>query len=1159
MAVEAEEKRALDEPLEEDEGEEEGELSWSDLTLIAFVVVMLGLYVTGAFTRIFGIDTALITTLVGGYGIFSDSLSRLLRGKIGGDLAVTIAAFAALAIGQYVAAAEVVLIMLVGTALESYAVGKTRGAIAALLRLAPLSATVLRDGAEVTLPVQEVRPGDRVVVRPGERVPVDGTVVRGQSAVDQAALTGEPLPVTRGVGDPVYTGTINTLGLLEVEAEAVGDDTTLAQIIRLVEEAEERKAPVERLADRWAGYFVPTLVTLGALVFAVWFFLLRAPLEVALTRMAATLIIACPCALILATPTGMAAAIGRCARRGILTRGGVYLETLARVDCVVFDKTGTLTTGRPEVVDTVALDGHSRAEVLRLAAAAEQGSAHPIAAAVLAAWEPNPPTPFPTREGGAMTHDPATVHAGSPLSAPGRGAGGEGLPPLERAEFHPGLGMEAWVWNCGMRIADCGIWNPGTHTPATSEPEPGSDPEGSPAKAEVGNGGGHSQSAPCEAIIRNLQSAIRILVGNRRLLAERGVALSAELERAVREAEARGQTAVLVAAGDEAAGLIAIEDRIRPEAAAVVAGLKSLGVRRLLMLTGDAPGAAETVARGVGLEEWKAGLFPAEKTAQIRALQAEGYCAAMVGDGINDAPSLATADVGIAMGHGGADIAVEAADLVLVPNDLARLPEAIVISRRALRTIRHNILWFAVGLNGLSVLASASGLLTLLGYRLQELWPAVFGSPGRDISPVLAAVEHQIASLLVVTNSLRLLRGGPAWKPGDAPVRDSGSFVPGFLHTLKPLSTWTARRVEESPWMQDAARIPDRMRQSLQERRGQWLRAAVLLAAGLWLLSGLYVVPMGQAGVVQRFGRLLSADVPPGLHYHLPWPVDSRTLVDVSQVRRAEIGFRSTRASAPPSEPAEWSAQHTGPVRRVAEESLLLTGDEYLVDANLTLQYRVRDPARFLFRARDAETMLRHAGEGALRRAAERAPLEALLTTGRAALEAEVMREAQAACDRFETGLLITGARLQDVHPPQQVVAAYRDVSSAAEEKATAVNQAEAYRNETVPLAHGQAAQNVALAGGYTFDRIRRASGDAGRFLGMLEGYQRGPQVNSIRLYLETAEQALAGPEKWILDPAGGGRRQMWLTDGQLFGLPGLPAPEPKPQAPPVEPMEDEE
>jgi HflK protein len=576
------------------------------------------------------------------------------------------------------------------------------------------------------------------------------------------------------------------------------------------------------------------------------------------------------------------------------------------------------------------------------------------------------------------------------------------------------------------------------------------------------------------------------------------------------------------------------------------------------MLTGDAPPAAEAAARQAGLEEFAAGLFPADKTARIRALQEEGYRVAMVGDGINDAPALAAAHVGIAIGHGSGGgrpeqtIAVKAADVVLVAGDLGRLPEAIVIGRRALSTVRRSILWFAVGLNGLSVLASASGFLAWLGYRLQDLLPNLLGS-GRDISPVLAAVEHQIASLLVVTNSLRLLGGGPAWKSGQPAERAPAD---------RELSAARfARALAASPIVLAAAEVALRLaaaaREALRRHRRPVCAGVTLALASVWLLSGVISIRPGQVGVVQRFGRLVAPALPPGLHYRLPWPVELVTQVDVGRVRRAEIGFRTSGAALAGA--SEWNTQHTGAVQRVADEALLLTGDEYLVDVNLAVQYRVRDAARFLFGSADAESTLRQAAETALRRAAGRTPLAALLTTGRATLEAQIAGETQSACDRFRTGLEVIGARLQEVHPPQEVVAAYRDVSSAAEEKATAVNQAEAYRNEAVPLARGQAAGDVASAAGYTVDRIRRAAGDGGRFSLSANGYRRGPAVNAQRLYLEAVEQALAGPGKYVMDPRGGGRRQMWLSDGQFPGLPGLPAPGAAPGSAPAMPPSEEE
>ncbi len=1050
----------IDEIHDEDD-EAEGGVAWSDVAMIGVVTGMLLLYVSGVVTKIFGLDAALLVTLAGGYGIFWDSLSRLSRGKMGGDLAVTIAAFAALAIGQFAAAAEVVLIMLIGTALEGYVVEKTRGALAALLGLAPDTATVRRDGHEITLPIEQIVVGDSVIIRPGERIPVDGVVQTGQSAVDQSALTGESLPLLKQPGDEVFTGTINTMGLLEVEARAVGEATTLAQIIRLVAEAQARKAPVERLADRWAGYFVPIVLIIGALTFAVYYWILGAALSVALTRMAATLIIACPCALILATPTGMAAALGRCARRGILMRGGAPLEALARVNCVIFDKTGTLTQGRPEVVEIVAAAGRTQEEVLRLAATAEQGSAHPLSAAVRQAYG-----------------DTGT------------------LPPLDDATYQPGLGMTA------------------------------------------------------------TQAGQLLLAGNRQLLHDKAVALPPDLSQRAEALEAKGNTVIFVAAATlpigkmEIIGLLAVTDRVRPEAASVVSSLKALGIERILMLTGDSAKAAQAVAGQIGITEVSAHLFPADKMARLRALQAAGYRVAMIGDGINDAPALAAADVGVAMGHGGADIAVETAGVVFVADDLARLPETIVISRRALSTIRRNILWFAIGLNSLSVILSASGALAWLGFRLQAAHP-YFGDGSRDLSPILAAVEHQIASLLVVTSSLRLLYGKP-WRPGDTVAAPRTTWLP------QKIARWTARLP-----LQRITEHGRQWRETARQNRQRICLALVGVVFVGWLMSGFYSIAQGEVGVAQRFGRLIAANIGPGLHYRAPWPIDKVTKVNVAGVRRAEIGFRTRKnvnfatkstVASPPVGVSEWSTEHRGNLERVADESLLLTGDEYFVEVNLTLQYRISNSSQYLFSLSDAESVLHQAGEAALRRAAGQTSMQALLTTGRGALEAAIARSTQSTCDSYGSGIEVLSARLQDVHPPQEVVPAYRNVSSAEEEKSSLINQAQAYRNETIPLAHGEAAQNLALAGGYAFERAHRSSGDASRFTQMLTGYRSGPQVNANRMYLETVEQALAGPNKFVMDPRAGGRRQMWLSEGALPELPGLPA-VPRPQ----QPSEEEE
>jgi len=1019
----------------------------SEITLIVFTAVLLLLNVTGLFTQIFGLDTALIVTLVGGYGLIWDSLAKLARGRLGGDLAVTIAAVAALCIGQFAAAAEVILIMLIGKALETYAVGRTRNAVAALRKLVPQTVTVLRGEHEVAVPPEGVLVGDRVRVRPGERIPVDGVVRRGHSAVDEAALTGEALPQARTEGETVHAGTLNVSGLLEIEATAVGANTTLAQIARQVAEAESRKAPTQRLADRAGRPFVLLVLCAGALTFLLWYFPLHAPLDVALTRMASALIIACPCALVLATPTGIAAAIGRLARRGVLAQGGAGIEALAQVDCVVFDKTGTLTRGRPEVVEIVTLDGRTEEEALRLAAMAEQSSRHPLARCVL-------------------------------LTAEARGI--RDFPALDRAEERPGLGVVAYL------------------------------------------------RGRC------------ILAGSRRLLAEQGVMLSTEAETQATALEARGQTVLYVTEEGAPVGLIAIADPVRPEAAAAIAALQALGIAPIEMLTGDAVPVAAAVANAVGIGGYQAGLFPADKRARIEALQAQGRRVAFVGDGINDAPALAAANVGIAMGHDGADIAVEAAGLVLVADDLTRLPEALMVSRRALRLIQRNLLLYGIGWNAVSVLVSAAGGLAWFGSLLQARWPALFGT-GRDLSPILAAILHQAASLLVIGSALRLLTARVAPK-ADAP----GAVLSGACVLAR-----VRQRLMANTAVEFLAAVGEACTETLRAHPTRARALVCCFLLGLWLSTGFYTIPMGQVGVLQRFGKLMAAQVPAGMHYRLPWPIESVTTVDLASVHRAEIGFRTLRPSAAASASSEWNSTHGDSIERVAEEALLITGDAYLADANLTLQYRVQAPRAYLFHVADAEILLRQSGEAALRRVAERTSLEAMLTTGRRALEAEILRRTQEDCDRFETGLVVVEARLQEVHPPQEVVAAYRDVSSAAEEKVTAVAQAEAYRNETIPLAQGQAVQNVALAAGYTFERTHHASGDSDRFLQMWGGFRQGAEVNAERLFLETVEVALERPGKYVLDPQGGGRRQLWLSDGPLYNLPALPAPEPAPSFPP--------
>ncbi len=547
----------------------------------------------------------------------------------------------------YEAALAIVALILLGRLLEARARGHTSEAIRRLIGLRPRMARVERDGSEREIPIEQVRPGDLVRVRPGEKVPVDGIVREGESAVDESMLTGEPLATRKTVGDAVVGGTLNTTGSFRFEALRVGRDTVLAQIVRLVQQAQGSKPPIARLADRISGVFVPVVLSLAIAAFAIWFVWGPAPsFALALVAFVSVLIIACPCALGLATPTAVLVATGRGAESGILIRSGESLEIAHALRTVVLDKTGTVTAGKPAVTDVVAAEATVSAdEVLRLAAAAESGSEHPLAQAVLAA-----------------------------ASARGLGA-----PPVEGFAAVPGKGVEATV------------------------------------------------------------DGRRVLVGGARLLVERAVRTNGLEETAARLA-GEGKTPIFVAADGRPIGLLAVSDPIKPGSADAVAELRRLGLE-VVLLTGDRRATAEAVARRVGIDRVMADVLPEGKARVVRELQAAGGRLAMVGDGINDAPALAQADVGIAIGAG-ADVALEASDVTLVGGGLDGVARAIRLSRRTMRVIRQNLFWAFV-YNVLGIPLAAGALYPFLGILL---------------SPVVASAAMAFSSLSVVLNSLRLRR-----------------------------------------------------------------------------------------------------------------------------------------------------------------------------------------------------------------------------------------------------------------------------------------------------------------------------------------------------------------------------------------------------------------
>jgi len=547
--------------------------------------------------------------------------------------------------GQYVyfdTAALIITLIYLGKYLEAAAKGRTGEAIKALMGLQPRTARVIRNGQERDLPIAQVVSGDALLVRPGERVPVDGVVTGGESAVDEAMITGESLPVRKGQGDAVIGATINGAGLLHIEATRVGRDTVLAGIVRLVEQAQGSKAPVQRLADRISGVFVPIVLVLATLTFLGWLLTGHAFAQ-ALIPAIAVLVIACPCALGLATPTAIMVGTGRGAREGILIKGGESLERIQALRSIVLDKTGTVTVGKPTVTDVVALADLPDSEVLRLAAGVERGSEHPLGAAVV------------------------------------RGAAERGL---------------------------------------TLAPLP-------TAFRSITGGG-----------VEGLVEDRAVLVGSRRLLGERGISWDSA-ETRLRALESEGKTALLVAVDGRLAGLVAVADTVKDGAAEVVRQLRALGLD-VIMLTGDNCRTAEAIGRIARIERIIAEVRPEEKAAEVARLQGRGQVVAMVGDGINDAPALARADVGIAMGTG-TDVAMAAADITLVGGELRAIPRAIALSRATMRVIRQNLFW-AFFYNVILIPLAAFGVIT----------------------PIFAAAAMALSSVTVVSNSLRLNRSRAA-------------------------------------------------------------------------------------------------------------------------------------------------------------------------------------------------------------------------------------------------------------------------------------------------------------------------------------------------------------------------------------------------------------
>jgi Cd2+/Zn2+-exporting ATPase len=574
---------------------------------------------------------AIASLILGAYPIVKSAIKTLLIPDLNVDTLVSIAAISATAVGAYREAATVIFIMLLGEFLEGLTVGKARKAIASLIQLSPKTAWVKREGHEVQVPIEGVKPKEVVIVKPGERIPVDGKIISGCASINQSTLTGEPIPAEKEVGDKVYCGTLNESGSCEIEATQVADDTKLAQIKRLILEAQAEKSPTQRVMDRFSRYFIPAIILIALATFLATGEIFRA---------ITILIVACPCALVLGTPTAVVAAIGNAARQGILIKGGAYLEQMGRLKTLLMDKTGTLTHGRPKVVEISPFDGVDEKEILYWAAIAEKRSEHPLARAVEEKTE----------------------------------VLGLSIPHPQSFENFRGKGVKVQ-------------WNSKT-----------------------------------------------IIVGSSEMMTKEGIKIPESAKGLLESKQSEGMTSLLVALDDHFLGIISIADTLREGAKDAIDKVREQGISEIWMLTGDSALVADHIGKQLGIR-YEAKLLPEEKVLSVKEWKRKGRVVAMIGDGVNDAPALAAADIGIAMGAVGTDVAIETADIALMTDDLEKIPAVVRLSRKALRVIKENVV-FALVFNTILVVLSAQGWVTM----------------------ILGAILHQASSLLVILSSMRLLR-----------------------------------------------------------------------------------------------------------------------------------------------------------------------------------------------------------------------------------------------------------------------------------------------------------------------------------------------------------------------------------------------------------------
>ncbi|OZU89097.1 copper-translocating P-type ATPase [Virgibacillus indicus] len=575
----------------------------------------------------------LAATLIAGIPIFIKAFQALRMKAFSIELLVTIAVIGAIIIGEYVESAVVTFLFLFGDYLEARTLQKTRSSLKELVDMAPQEATVIRDGEQMTLPVENVVEGDRVVIRPGGKIPVDGKIITGQASLNEAAITGESVPATKKLDDKVFSGTIVDNGYIEIIAEKVGDDTTFAKIIELVEEAQESKSKTEKFLDKFANIYTPAVVVLSVLVYV-----FTRDLHTAITF----LVVACPGALVIGAPVSNVAGIGNGAKNGVLVKGGEVMDKFSKVDTLVFDKTGTLTKGKPEVTDIHTFDNQDENELLRLVAQAETISEH---------------------------------HLGQTI-----------------------------VKEAKARELNVG-----------EKPEDGEVIKGNGLRANV--------------------EGYRLAIGNRKLMNAENIDVPIEVEAYAIQREKSGNTAIFAAVDGKVRGIFSIADQIRDDAPAALVEMRKNGIKKIIMLTGDNKHTAELVANQLGLDEFHAELLPEDKVEYVKKMKAEGRVVAMAGDGINDAPAIATADIGLAMGEGGTDISMETADIVLMADKLKQFSHAYSLSKATIRNMKQNT-FLAVGI----VFVLLAGVLA----------GTVHLASGMFI--------HEASVILVILNAMRLIR-----------------------------------------------------------------------------------------------------------------------------------------------------------------------------------------------------------------------------------------------------------------------------------------------------------------------------------------------------------------------------------------------------------------